>query len=316
MVNIRHLAQKHGVGRMGRKARLLMVATLPLYLGPLLAGLSGLGWSATPVFVALIALWFVVMRPHQWPRKMALWTPQVMTAALFQILVNIVIVVALFGIGRGIGAVAGFSFGLSPLVPVALAFLAIPLSRMVWDPVKAHEMDQFLDGALDQINRVNRGQMAPAADPVKDPILVALLDLPDDADPVLIADAIDAAMRAPGAALRLSRLQDELDMGMSPRAALREGFVLWSTDQGAVGAAGLQGAQLAGFFVAGSDPRLLDLFAARALLILQANPTLWPSFPDEMSLGLVLDESLPADVQMRLRALTDAVVAATPQDAR
>ena len=53
---------------MQNRVRLLMGASALLYMGPLLAGLSGMGWAALPVFMALFALWLVVMRPAQWPR--------------------------------------------------------------------------------------------------------------------------------------------------------------------------------------------------------------------------------------------------------
>ena len=301
---------------MERKARILMVATVPLYLGPLLAGLSGMGWSAIPVFVALMALWLVVMRPHQWPRQIALWTPAVVVAAAAQVAINAVIVVILFGIGRGIGGVAGFVLPLPPLVPVALSFLSVPLSRMVWDPVKAHQMDQFLDQALDQINAVNRGVVLPDADGVEDAMLVALLELPDDADPVLTAEAIEVAMRAPGASHRLSQLQDELDYGTQSRAGLREGLILWATDAARREDDPVHGIQLTGFFAAGLDARLLDLFARRALPLLQAQPGLWSSYPDRGAIGLALDDSQPAAVQDSLRALAAAVEAATPAEER
>ncbi|RGP38409.1 hypothetical protein D1012_06230 [Pseudotabrizicola alkalilacus] len=293
-----------------------MVATLPLYLGPLLAGLSGLGWSAIPVFVALMALWLVVMRPQDWPRRVALWTPAVVLAAAAQVAINAVIVVILFGIGRGLGGVGGFVLPLPPLVPVALSFLSIPLSRMVWNPETAQQMDQFLDQALDQIHAINRGAPQVGAGAGADPMLKTLLDLPDDADPVLTADAIAAAMCAPGAALRLSLLQDELDHGLVPRNGLREGLILWATDTVRAADDRVHGVQLTGFLAAGFDARLLELFARRALPLLQAQPGLWSSYPDTAEIGLALEDSLPEAVQDSLRALAAAVEAATPPEER
>ncbi|NEX47678.1 hypothetical protein [Pseudotabrizicola algicola] len=199
---------------MERNKRILGVATLPLYIGPLLAGLSGSGWAAVPVFVALMTLWLVVMRPQHWPRQMALWTGQVAVAGAAQVAVHALIVVALFAIGRGIGGVAGVVLPLSPLVPVALAFFAIPLSRLVWTP--------------------EAGRRVAAAEP--DPMLAALLDLPDDADPVLVADAIAAAVSAPGGAARLARLQAVLAAEGDGHAGLRQGLALWAEDAARRGA--------------------------------------------------------------------------------
>lgn len=275
---------------------LLRVATLLLYLGPLLAGLSGMGWSAVPVFVALMALWLVVMRPHQWPRAFKLWTPAVGVAAAAQVTVNALVVVILFGIGRGLGGMAGFELMLSPLVPVAFSFLSIPLSRLVWDPVV-------------------RDEIGNGAEPAEDPMLTALLNLPDDADPVLTTEAIRVAMEASGAARRLLQLEDALK-GSSQRTGLREGLILWATDPTRAADDQVRGAPKTGFLAAGPDARLLDLFARRAVPQLMAQPGLWSSFPDRRAIVLALDGSQPHGVQESLRALAVAVEAATPPEAR
>ena len=55
---------------MRSRLRLLMGATALLYLGPVLAGLGGFGWSVVPVFTAIFLLWLIVLRPHQWPQRL------------------------------------------------------------------------------------------------------------------------------------------------------------------------------------------------------------------------------------------------------
>lgn len=299
---------------MERKARLLMLATVPLYLGPLLAGLSGMGWTAVPVFVALMALWLVVMRPQHWPRHLSHWSPAVAVGAAAQVAINAVIVVILFGIGRGIGGVAGVVLPLPPLVPVGLSFLSIALSRLVWDPVKAQQMEEVLDQALDQINGFNQGLPLAQGGGEPDPMLTGLLDLPEDADPVLVADAIEAAMRAPGAAMRLSQLEDALDMVPDRWRGVRAGVILWATDLARDGEDEVHASQLTAFLAAGQDAELLDLFARRAVPLLRAKPEMWYSFPDRETVGLALDPSLPAPVQDSLRALSEALEQFAPAE--
>lgn len=301
---------------MERKARLLMAATLPLYLGPLLAGLSGMSWAGLPVFAALFALWFVVMRPHEWPRQLSGWTGPVVLRAAAQIAINMVIVVILFGIGRGLAGVAGLSVPLPPFIPVALSFLSIPLSRLAWDPVKGQQMEAVLDDALAQIEGFNRGTLDAQDAGAADPMLTALLDLPDDADPVLTAEALDSALRAPGAALRLSQLEDELDYARDKHLGLREALILWATDADRSVEDKLHGVQLTAFYAAGSNPHLLHLFARRAIPLLQAQPGLWYSYPDPSTLGLALQDDQPAALQDSLRALSDLMDRLTPPDER
>ena len=201
---------------MERHARFGMAATLPLYLGPLLAGFGGMGWSGTPVFVALMALWFVVMRPHQWPRQMAHWTSEMAVSAAAQVAISAVIVVVLFAIGRGIAGVAALSLAVPLLVPVGLSFLAIPLSWMVAVPRSGPPL-------------------ASGAARTEDPMLAGLLALPEDADPVLIAEAVDAALSAPGGHARMAQLAEALDKAHGLHLALREGVILWATDAASVG---------------------------------------------------------------------------------
>ena len=48
--------------------------------------------------------------------------------------VQLLLVVALFAVGRGIGGILGAMTGFPTLLPVAISFLSIPLARMIWDP--------------------------------------------------------------------------------------------------------------------------------------------------------------------------------------
>ncbi|MBN2631116.1 MAG: hypothetical protein JXR75_11320 [Rhodobacteraceae bacterium] len=292
------------------KARLLMVAMLPLYLGPLLAGLSAMGWSAVPVFIAVFALWLVVMRPATWPRDLTLWNMEKAVAAAAQVAVNAVIVVVLFAVGRGLGGVAGFVPQIPPFVPVAVSFLAVPLSRLVWDPIKADALDRFLDDAILQVDKPGH-RPSPMTE---DPMVKTLLDLPGDCDPVLTADALSAALQGPQASLRLSALADALDFQDLPRLGLREGLILWATDPGRTPDRSIARTQATAFTLAGSDPDLLRLFATRAVPLLRADPDLRHAFPDAASVAATIDDTLPIAVREGLQDLVAALKEVSPPE--
>ncbi len=290
-----------------------MGASALLYLGPLLAGLSGMGWDAVPVFIALFALWLVVMRPKQWPRDLSQWTQQTAVAAAAQVAVNALIVVVLFGIGRGISGVSGVGADIPAVLPVALSFLSTPLSRLVWDPVKGQAMDDLLDSAISQINNPSTS-LRPAAN--GDDMVRTLLDLPGDSDAMLTADALAAALTGPATGARLMALEDALDMHEPNRRALREAVILWATDPARDVDTDPHGAQDIAFNIAGSDPVLLHLFAYRALPLLWQKPALWASYPTASKVEIAIDVSQPAGLQSALHDLGSALRKITPDEFR
>jgi hypothetical protein len=294
---------------LGRR-QLLMAASLLLYLGPLLAGMSGMGWTAVPVFVFLFAFWLVVMRPVQWPRDLSLWTGQIVVAAAAQLAVNILIVVFLFAVGRGLSGLEGLRLHVSPLIPVALSFMATPLSRLVSDPDKAEAIDRA------SVSEIHPPKAANARPPetTSDEMVRVLLDLPPDADAMLIADALDVALQAPDGASRLRDLEALVDPMDPDRRALREAIIFWATDPRWAEADVLPGAAESAFSFAGNDPVLLHLFAHRALDLIRARPGLWTSFPDAIDVISRIEASSPENLQMALSALAAALEAAAGSD--
>ena len=133
---------------MHNRPRLLMGATALLYAGPLLAGLGGFGWATVPVFTAIFFLWLVVIRPRNWPHRLAdLRRPEAWLTLAAATAVQALLVVICFGLGRGIGGVAGTLPPFALLLPLAVSFLAIPLARLIWDPAKGVPMETVLDVA-------------------------------------------------------------------------------------------------------------------------------------------------------------------------
>jgi len=140
---------------MGNRLRLAMGAGLLLYLGPLLAGMAGSGWPVVPVFTAIFLMWLVILRPQEWPDRLADWQrPEALVALAARAVVQIFLVALCFGIGRGIGGVLGVTLGLPVLAPIAVSLLSIALARLVGNPAEAAALDAPLDNAT-----------APPADP-------------------------------------------------------------------------------------------------------------------------------------------------------
>ena len=120
---------------MENRRRFTMVANALLYFGPLLAGLAGFGWALIPVFTAIFVLWLIILQPYEFPINKAEWlSPDAWVAVAARAAVQLLLVVALFAVGRGIGGILGAMTGFPTLLPVAISFLSIPLARMIWDP--------------------------------------------------------------------------------------------------------------------------------------------------------------------------------------
>jgi hypothetical protein len=112
-----------------------MAANALLYFGPLLAGLAGFGWALVPLFMAIFVLWLIILQPYEFPINRAEWmSTDAWVAISARAAVQLLFVVVLFGIGRGIGGVLGAMIGFSAVLPIAISFLSIPLARMIWDP--------------------------------------------------------------------------------------------------------------------------------------------------------------------------------------
>ena len=128
---------------METRRRFMMLANVLLYFGPLLAGLGGFGWGLVIVFTAIFMLWLIILQPYEFPINRAEWmSPDAWVAIAARAATQLLFVVVLFGIGRGIGGVMGAMTGYSYLLPLAISFLSIPLARIIWDPRVQPPTDQ------------------------------------------------------------------------------------------------------------------------------------------------------------------------------
>ncbi len=260
------------------RLRMMQVLTLLLYLGPLLAGMAGFGWNQVAAFSVIFLLWQIVMRPLDWPRDPAAWRDGAMlAAAAARIAILVALVAILFGLGRGIGGIAGYLPAVPVLAPLGLSLLAVPLARMVWDPAKAAEMDRFLDGALAQVKaKTADAAHINAATARADALLQPLADLPADTP----AEAIEAHLRAMGAHVDPARLREALLARVRGGAGrpLTLALALHASDPGML--ATVPGRLLTDAWLAlPDDAGVISAFAHRMAAALQASPALWWDLP-------------------------------------
>ena len=290
------------------RIRLLKAATALLYVGPLFAGISGLGWGMVAPFVAVFVVWLMVLRPEQWPATPQEWlTLPALGAALTQVLSQILLVTVLLAVGRGIGALAGFLPIVNPIFPLALSFLAIPLCRILWDAREAANQGVFLDEEAEIAQAPRAAAEAAAA-------IVPLLNLPDSAPDAEVMSKTANALSGLAADLRLDALTAALTRPNRSHDALRRALVLWCSEPEIVAPARVSDAMARGFALADNNPDLLRLYVPRAIALIAAFPDRAAEFPDPRILRAAAESGFTADTDSdlpdHLRAdLCDGLVA-------
>ena len=285
-----------------------MAATALLYLGPLLAGLAGFGWPLVYAFATIFTLWLITMRPGDWPRDPATWRrPEVPVRALGQVVVQVLLVALMFGIGRGIGGVAGFLPPLPMALPLGISLLSIPLSRLVWDPVKAARMDAMLTEALAQIEGVAR---LPADAGMIDRFLAELDALPDE-KPEAIARLMHRGIQE----LDPLALQERLlaRVAGAPRRADWLALILHATEGSAVHHGGGDYPTRC-LRLLPDDPALLTLYATELTRSLGDDPTLWGACPNPETLMERIDRVEGSAAEKPLRDLMALTMDLAPKD--
>ena len=298
------------------RLRLLKGATLLLYVGPMFAGISGLGWGMVPPFVGIFVVWLMVLRPEQWPASAREWaSSHGLGAALSQVLSQLLLVSVLLALGRGLGAVAGFLPPIDPIFPLAVSFLAIPLCRILWDADEAADQGIFLDEEAEAAH-------IPRATAEAAKAVVPLLNLPDSAPDAEVQSMVAGVLDVARPDLRLDALAAALAKPDRSHHALRQALVLWASEPERV-APGLvpQGMAIA-FAMTGRHADLMRLYLPRALALIAAFPARAEDFPAPQHLREVAAENpgsapkselpthLRADLQDGLLALANAIEAA------
>jgi hypothetical protein len=290
---------------MENRLRWLQGATLLLYLGPLLAGVAGHGLGVIPAYTGIFLLRLIIMQPRDWPRTAAAWgRSDTWVAAAARVVVQLLIVLISFGIGRGLAGVAGLRPSLDVMLPLFISFLAIPVSRLIWDPSDPVRVAKVLGGITGDPTHDDRA--------TADALTAPLADLAPDTPLEVLENHLSAmALHVPPRALMQS-LMTRAEPASAP-LPVKRAFMLRATDPGVADAARPISAPAAALKVARTRPDLLSLYAPRALALITAHPGLWPGFPGS---GDLRDAAQGADgaSATALIALADALDRLSPDN--
>jgi hypothetical protein len=265
-----------------------------LYIGPLFAGLGGLGPVVIAPFVAIFVGWLIVLRPEQWPLHKHEWTTKAAwAAALSQILSQTLLVCVLLAVGRGAGFVAGIPPIISPLLPLAISFVAIPLCRLLWDSREAAGLGVFLDAE-------SKAAHAPRALTLAGAAVVPLLNLGEGVSEREANEAVAEVLAHEGASLRFKALVAALSQTGQSHTALRRALIITATEPETVASGRIPHAMAGAFEIAGKNPDLLRLYLPRALALLSAFANRADGFPAADQVRLAAAGNIGSDPQGEL----------------
>jgi hypothetical protein len=249
--------------------RLFQTATALLYLGPLLAGLSGQGWAMVPVFSAIFVLWSVILRPHLWPARPGdLIRPEALVALLSLLATQILLVTLCFALGRGIGGVMGLHGVLPAYLPAALSFLSVPLSRLVWNPDQTEALTGF--------DPLRHRPADPAPEDRTQTLLAEILSLPDDVE----EDELQARLSAIGLdALVIRRTLQEAALDPRFTRAGMKALIVHATDPEVAGLLSGSAYPAQVFDLLGAEDEVMTLFATRCARVVVDDPQLAADCP-------------------------------------
>jgi hypothetical protein len=274
---------------MPTRLRLLKGVTALLYVGPLFAGISGLGFGMIAPFVGIFVVWLMVLRPEQWPATPQEWlTPVAWAAALAQILSQVLLVTVLLAVGRGMGALAGFQPIINPILPLSLSFLAIPVCRILWDAREAANQGIFLDEEAEIAQAPRAAAEAAMA-------VVPLLNFPESASDAEVMSKVATTLSSIGAEVRLDALEAALASPSRSHAALRRALVLWCSEPEIVAPGRVSRSMARAFVFADRNADVLRLYLPRAIALIAAFPDRAADFPDPQHLRAAADSGLGAD---------------------
>lgn len=276
---------------MTNRLRLLQLANGLMYFGPLLAGLGGFGWRVVPAFTLIFMLWLVVMRPGDWPQTADDWhKPGAVPGAAARLAVQLLLVVVLFGLGRGIGGVMGVTPVMPTMLPVGLSFLAIPFARLIWNPRRTprHSGQPSADMSATLAGNADRDIARRMTQP--------LADLSPEVGTDQIAAHLAALSPYLSPALLFQALAERVQASDAP-VHLRRALILQATDGRVAEACHGQAAPVKALQAAQGDDALLALFAERCACLLRENVDAWGDCPHVAALERVAASAGPQAAQ-------------------
>ncbi|GHC63226.1 hypothetical protein [Neogemmobacter tilapiae] len=263
---------------MQTRLRLLMGATALLYIGPLLAGLAGHGWLMVPVFTAIFVLWLFIMRPSNWPRDPHAWEKSdTWIRATAQTAAQALLVAVCMAIGSGMAGIAALNVSMPTMLPLIISFMALPISRLIWDPSDETRFGGLVNEALGKIG-VPTVLSDEAEIELADELTAPLAKLPDSTKPSVVENHLRAMSDHVGARPLLKSLTSQIKSSDAPMAT-RIAFILRATDPAQVLRDMPIPAPAQAFALAKGDHGLMELFLTRSLPLMRQHKTLWSSFP-------------------------------------
>jgi hypothetical protein len=247
---------------MHNRLRLLKLATALLYFGPLLAGLMGQGWGMVLAFTTVFLIWSLIIRPHLWPRSVSdLGRSDSFVSLATLVTTQLLLVIACFAVGRGIGGVLAVKPTLPPYLPLALSFLSVPLSRLIWNPRVMAENVGF-DPILHDPAATSEDPAALAGE-----MLAQVMALPDDVAEDVVQGHLTAISAHLDPVVIRRTLGDAVARGVASRASIKA-LIVHATDPADSDLMSGSAYPAQAFAAAGRDPELLGLFARRCTLAL------------------------------------------------
>ena len=250
------------------RVRLLRLGTGLLYFGPLLAGLMGQGWVMVLAFAAIFLLWSMIIHPQLWPRSLSdLGRSEASVALAALVTTQLLLVILMFAVARGIGGVLNLKPALPAYLPLVLSCLAVPLSRIIWNPGAVagtvgfdplvHDVVPVTDDPADLAGKMLAQVMALPDDVAEDEVQNHLTAISAHLDPMLIRKTLGDAVLA----------------GKASRAGLKA-LIVHATDPAISNLMSGSAYPAQAFAAAGRDGELLGLFARRCTLALNDEPDL------------------------------------------
>ena len=110
--------------------RIRRLSAALLYAGPLLAGIGDFSPNILPPLLVLFVLWQILRHPEAWPELPGHWlSRQALVPGLMLLCSQLLFVLLLYIIGRGLGAVLGAGLTISPVAVALISLAALPVLR-------------------------------------------------------------------------------------------------------------------------------------------------------------------------------------------
>lgn len=270
---------------MHNRLRLLRLITALLYSGPLLAGLMGQGWAMVAAFACVFVIFSVVLHPEHWPRSSDdMARSEAAVAMLSLVATQVLLVIAGFAVGRGIGGVLALKPALPAYAPLALSAVAVPLARLVWNPAATVDPVGFAPGPQPDAPR----EVDPPAQACA--FLDGVSRLPEDVAEDILQSHLTAVSTHLDPVLIRQTLAEAVASGTAGPAPVKA-LIVHATDPAVSDLMAGSAYPAQAFAAAGQDDDLLGLFARRCTLMLEDEPDLAADCPSGAQVAMAASAS-------------------------